>query len=109
MNSTTAWVLLILSGLVDIAWAASVKMSAGYTRPGWALASLLLLFVFVYALGRALEVLPIGTAYVVWTGIGAVGTVVIGIVVFNEPAGMMRLLWIAVTLAGIIGLKVTSQ
>jgi len=109
MSTTSAWVLLILSGLVDIAWAASVKMSAGYTRPGWAVASLFLLLVFVYALGRALEVLPIGTAYVVWTGIGAVGTVVVGIVVFGEPAASMRLLWIAITLMGIIGLKMTSQ
>lgn len=109
MSTTSAWVLLVLSGLVDIAWAASVKMSVGYTRPGWAVASLLLLLVFVYALGRALEVLPIGTAYVVWTGIGAVGTVVLGIVVFGEPAASMRLLWIAITLMGIIGLKMTSQ
>jgi len=109
MNSTTAWILLIVSGLVDVVWATSVKMSAGYSRPGWVIASLIFLAIFIYSLGRALQVLPIGTAYVVWTGIGAVGTVAIGMAVFGEPAGMARIFWIAVTLIGIVGLKITSQ
>ncbi|MGX9445581.1 DMT family transporter (plasmid) [Nitrobacteraceae bacterium UC4446_H13] len=100
---------MIFSGLVDVAWATSVKMSAGYSRPGWVIASLILLAIFIYSLGRALQVLPIGTAYVVWTGIGAVGTVAIGMAVFDESAGMTRILWIAVTLIGIVGLKITSQ
>jgi len=63
---------------------------------------------FVFSLGRALEVLPVGTAYVVWTGIGAVGSVALGVVMFNEPATASRLCWVAVTLVGILGLKATS-
>ncbi|MFG1423494.1 DMT family transporter [Roseixanthobacter liquoris] len=108
MSAGAAWLLLLLSGLVDVAWAASVKMSDGYSRHGWTAASLALLFVFIFSLGRALEVLPMGTAYAVWTGIGAVGSVALGIALFGEPATASRLLWIAVTLVGIVGLKITS-
>jgi quaternary ammonium compound-resistance protein SugE len=109
MNTSYAWVLLVFSGLVDIAWAVSVKMSAGYTRYSWTVASLVLLFVFIYSLGRALEVLPMGTAYAVWTGVGAVGSVLIGIALFNEPATAARLFWIAVTVIGVVGLKMASS
>lgn len=108
MSTNNAWALLVFSGLVDVAWAASVKMSAGYTRLGWAVASVALLLLFIFSLGRSLQVLPMGSAYAVWTGIGAVGSVALGIVVFREPATAARLLWIAVTLVGIVGLKTTS-
>ena len=108
MSNGVAWILLILSGLIDVAWVASVKVSEGDTRPYWATASVVLLALFVFSLGRALEVLPVGTAYVVWTGIGAVGSVALGVVMFNEPATASRLCWVAVTLVGILGLKATS-
>lgn len=108
MNTNHAWALLAFSGLVDVAWAASVKMSAGYSHLGWATASLVLLFVFIFSLGRALQLLPMGTAYAVWTGIGAIGSVAVGIALFQEPTSGARLLWIAVTLVGIVGLKTTS-
>lgn len=103
-----AWMLLILSGLLDVAWAVCVKMADGYTRTAWSVLSLILLAAFIYALGRALQVLPLGTAYAVWTGVGAVGSVVVGILVFREPATFVRLFWIALTLSGIVGLKLTS-
>jgi len=109
VNSAAAWTLLLLSGLADVAWAASVKMSAGYSRLGWTVASFVLLFLFVVMLGRALEVLPMGTAYAVWTGVGAVGSVAIGIALFGEPPSPLRLLWVAVTLVGIVGLKMTEK
>ena len=109
MGSATAWILLILSGLLDVAWAMSVKMAAGYSRLAWSVLSFVLLAVFIYALGKALQVLPLGTAYAVWTGIGAIGSILVGIVIFSEPATFVRLFWIAVTLSGIVGLKLTSS
>ena len=76
------------AGLLDVAWAISMKYAEGYTRPGWSVLSLALLLAFVYLLGRTLEVLPVGTAYAVWTGIGAVGTAALGMLLFGEPAGV---------------------
>ncbi len=103
-----AWILLIVSGILDVCWAISVKMADGYSRLAWSILSFVLLAAFIYALGRALQVLPIGTAYAVWTGIGAVGSILVGIVIFREPATFLRLFWIAVTLSGIVGLKLSS-
>jgi quaternary ammonium compound-resistance protein SugE len=104
-----AWALLIVSGVIDVAWALSVKTADGYSRPAWSILSLILLVAFIYTLGRALQVLPLGTAYAVWTGVGAIGSIIIGIVVFREPAAFIRLFWLAVTLGGIIGLKLSSS
>lgn len=109
MGTGMAWALLILSGLLDVAWAISVKMAEGYSRLSWSLLSFALLAAFIYALGKALQVLPLGTAYAVWTGIGAIGSIVLGIVIFREPATFVRLFWIVVTLSGIVGLKLTSS
>ncbi|WP_244434187.1 multidrug efflux SMR transporter [Azospirillum sp. B506] len=108
MGSAMAWALLILSGILDVAWAVSVKMADGYSRPAWSLLSFVLLAAFVHALGKALQALPLGTAYAVWTGIGAVGSVVVGIAMFHEPVTFARFFWIAVTLGGIVGLKLTT-
>lgn len=108
MTQPVAWTLLIVSGLLDVAWAISMKQAQGYTRWGWSLLSFVLLAAFVYLLGRALEVLPVGTAYAVWTGIGAVGTAALGIVLFDEPAGVLRLASIVLVVSGIAGLKLAS-
>lgn len=107
MSQSLAWGLLVLSGLLDVAWAVSMKYAEGYTRPAWSLLSFLLLGAFVYLLGRTLEVLPVGTAYAVWTGIGAVGTVLLGILLFQEPVSLLRLGSIALVLFGIVGLKLS--
>lgn len=107
MRQTTAWLLLIASGLVDVAWALSMKKSDGFASPGWSIVSLILLAIFVTLLTKALQVLPVGTAYAVWTGIGAAGSVMAGMVFFAEPATASRLLWIIVVVIGIVGLKVT--
>lgn len=108
MSQSLAWMLLVVSGVLDVAWAISMKYAEGYTRPGWSLLSLLLLGAFIYLLGRTLEVLPVGTAYAVWTGIGAVGTAALGIVLFNEPLSVVRLGSISLIVVGIAGLKLSS-
>ena len=108
MSTAWAWAMLVASGLVDVAWALATKKADGFREPGWAFVSLLLLALFVGLLTKALQVLPVGTAYAVWTGIGAVGSVGAGILLFGEPADATRLLFVTVTVVGIIGLKVAS-
>lgn len=108
MTTGWAWIALIASGVVDVAWAFAMKKADGFRDLPWALISVALLVVFVVLLVNALEVLPLGTAYAVWTGIGAVGSVLVGIAVFHEPATAARLFWIALVLAGIVGLKTAA-
>lgn len=109
MSNGLAWCLLIVSGLLDVAWAVSMKFSDGYTRPAWSLASLAALAAFVWLLGRALQVLPLGNAYAVWTGVGAVGSVLMGVWLFGEAITAARLGFIALIAVGIVGLKLTSS
>ena len=108
MTTSWAWSALVLSGLVDVVWALSMKKADGFREPVWTSVSVVLLVIFVALLIKALEVLPLGTAYVVWTGIGAAGSVLVGILVFGEPTPAWRLLWIALVIVGIIGLKTSS-
>lgn len=105
MSQSVAWLLLIVSGLLDVAWAIAMKYAEGYTRTGWTALSIVLLIAFVYLLGRVLEILPVGTAYAVWTGIGAAGTVLLGIALFGEPISLMRLGGVAFIVIGIVVLK----
>jgi quaternary ammonium compound-resistance protein SugE len=105
MTQGMAWILLMISGLLDVAWAVSMKYADGYTRPGWNILSLLLLGAFVYLLGRVLEVLPVGTAYAVWTGIGAAGTVLLGVMLFGESMNLIRLGGVTLIVVGIVALK----
>lgn len=105
MSPALAWLALVAAGLLDVAWALSMKQAQGYTRLGWSLLSLALLGAFVYLLGRALQALPLGTAYAVWTGIGAVGTVLAGALAFGESLDVPRLLGIGLVPAGIVVLK----
>lgn len=109
MTKNLAWMLLLASGLLDVAWAVSMKYAQGYTRLGWSVVSLALLAAFVYLLGRSLEVLPVGTAYAVWTGMGAIGTVLLlGTLLFHEPLNALRLACIVLIVVGIAGLKLSS-
>lgn len=108
MIQSVGWFYVAATGLLDVAWALSVKKADGFSNPYWTAASLLILAVFVYVVAKALQLVPVGTAYAVWTGIGAAGTVVAGIVFFAEPATAVRLFFIAVIVTGIVGLKVTS-
>jgi quaternary ammonium compound-resistance protein SugE len=108
MTPTLAWAALIVSGLIDVAWALAMKKADGFAKPLWSAISLALLAIFVFLLTKALQVLPVGTAYAVWTGIGAAGTVIAGIVLFGEPVSALRLLFVALVVIGIAGLKMAS-
>lgn len=103
----TAWWLLLAAGGLDVLWAASMKLSAGYTRPAWTLVSIAALAGFVILLGKVLTVLPVGSAYVVWTGIGAAGTVLLGALLFGEPLTSARMLGIGFVVGGIVLLRST--
>ena len=108
MSTSWGWIYLVASGVIDVAWALTMKKAQGFANPAWTAASLILLAAFVYLLTRALQVLPVGTAYAVWTGIGAAGTVLAGILLFAEPVSANRLMWIAVIVIGIAGLNLSS-
>ncbi len=105
MSQGIAWTLLALAGLLDVAWAISMKLADGYTRASWTIVSVALLASFVFLLGRVLTVLPVGTAYAVWTGIGAAGTVIAGAWLFSEEIGIHKLCGILLVVAGIVALK----
>ena len=103
-----AWIYLTVAGLLEIGWAIGLKYTEGFTRllPSlWTIASMIL---SVVLLGLALKTLPVGTAYAVWTGIGAVGTAALGIYLFAEPATALRLISIGLILSGIVGLKLVT-
>jgi quaternary ammonium compound-resistance protein SugE len=103
-----AWVILFVAGLFEIAWAVGLKYTQGFTRPWPTVATAAALVASMALLGLSLRTLPLGTAYAVWTGIGSVGTAVLGIVLFREPATAMRLACIGLIVAGIVGLKLAT-
>jgi quaternary ammonium compound-resistance protein SugE len=108
MSQPLAWTALIVAGLLDVGWAIAMKYAQGYTRLGWSLISLLLLAAFVFLLGRALQALEVGVAYAVWTGIGAAGTVLMGVLLFGETLSLIKIAGIALVLAGVAALKLAS-
>jgi quaternary ammonium compound-resistance protein SugE len=103
-----SWLVLVLAGLLEIGWAVGLKYSHGLTRLWPSVATAVALVGSMGLLALAMRTLPLGTAYAVWTGIGTVGTAVLGIVLFREPATAMRLACIALIVAGIVGLKLAS-
>ncbi len=100
-----SWLLLLLAGLFEVAWAIGLKYTNGFSRPLPTLLTLSAMGVSVLLLAMAVKQLPLGTAYAVWTGIGAVGTVLMGIWLFNEPATLARVLCLLLIIGGILGLK----
>jgi quaternary ammonium compound-resistance protein SugE len=100
-----AWVLLLVAGLFEVAWAIGLKYTQGFTRLVPTLLTLASMVASVGLLGLALKDLPVGTAYAVWTGVGAVGTAILGVVLLGEPATLARMGCIGLIVAGIIGLK----
>ncbi|AWK86938.1 quaternary ammonium compound efflux SMR transporter SugE [Azospirillum thermophilum] len=100
-----AWITLFFAGLFEVGWAVGLKYTEGFTRLWPSLFTGLAMLVSVLLLGVALKSLPLGTAYAVWTGIGTIGTALLGILLFGEPAGALRLACIALIAAGIVGLK----
>jgi quaternary ammonium compound-resistance protein SugE len=100
-----AWVILIVAGLFEVAWAASLKSTEGFTRLWPSIVTILAMVISMGLLGIAVRTLPVGTAYAVWTGIGTVGTVIAGILLLGESASFTRLLCLFLIIAGIIGLR----
>ena len=103
-----AWILLIVAGLFEIVWAIGLKYTDGFTRPLPTAGTIAAMVISVWLLGIAMKTLPVGTAYSVWVGVGAAGTVVLGIILFKEPANALRLASIGLVIAGIVGLKVAT-
>lgn len=103
-----AWVTLIIAGLFEVGWAIGLKYSEGFTRPWPTTWTIIAMLVSIWLLGIAMKSFPVGTAYSVWVGVGAVGTVILGIVLFDEPANPARLISVALIIAGIIGLKLAT-
>lgn len=103
-----AWFLVVISGLLEVGWAIGLKYSQGFSRPLPSVLTVLGMLASFALLTIAVRQLPIGTAYAMWVGIGAVGTALLGIVIFREPASAARLLCLVLVVAGIIGLKLTT-
>ena len=103
-----SWLLLILAGLFEIGWAIGLKYTEGFTRLWPSIGTALAMIVSLALLGIAMKSLPVGTAYAVWVGIDAVGTVILGIVLFGEPANTLRLVSVALIIGGIVGLKLAT-
>ena len=103
-----SWLILVVAGLFEIGWAIGLKYTQGFTRLWPTLGTVGAMVISVGLLGVAMRELPVGTAYAVWTGIGAVGNVILGIVLFGDPANAPRLVCVGLIVAGILGLKLTS-
>ena len=103
-----AWTLLVIAGLFEIGWAIGLKYTEGFTRLWPSVWTVTAMIVSVALLGLALKSIPVGTGYAVWTGIGATGTAILGIVLFGDPATALRLACIALIVCGIVGLKLAS-
>src|SRR5262245_56697322 len=103
-----AWVLLFIAGALEVAWAMGLKATAGFTRPIPTILTLLAMAGSILLLARAVQVLPIGTAYAVWVGIGAAGTVVFGIILYGESMSALKIVSMVAVLFGIVGLKLSS-
>lgn len=109
MSTTWAWVILFIAGLFEVCWAIGLKYTEGFTKLVPSVFTLGTLAASMYLLARASQVLPIGTAYGVWVGVGALGAAVLGIVLFNEAASPMRLFFLGLLLVSIVGLKLTTK
>jgi quaternary ammonium compound-resistance protein SugE len=108
LETEMAWIILFVAGLLEVGWAIGLKYTDGFTRLWPTIGTAAAMVVSLVLLGVALKSLPVGTAYAVWTGIGATGTAILGIVLFGESAAAGRLLCIGLIVAGIIGLKLLT-
>ncbi|MBB6611236.1 multidrug efflux SMR transporter [Pontibacter sp. Tf4] len=103
-----AWVYLILAGICEIGWAFGLKYSEGFSKPVISVVTVVVMILSFVLLAQAMKELPLGTAYGIWTGIGAAGTAILGIVFLNEPRDLIRILCILMIIAGVVGLKIFS-
>lgn len=104
-----AWIYLAVGGLLEVVWATAMKYTEGFTRLLPSLVTVAAMLVSLWMLSLAMKTIPLGTAYGVWTGIGAVGSVLVGMFLLGEPRDALRLLFVAMIIGGIVGLKVTSR
>lgn len=103
-----AWIYLVVAGMFETVWAIGLKYTEGFTRLGPSIGTVTAMIVSFWLLAQALKTIPMGTAYAVWTGIGAVGTVVFGILFLGEPSHFVRILCIVMIVGGIVGLRLFS-
>ncbi len=103
-----SWAILFAAGLFEVGWAIGLKYTDGFTRPWPTVGTVIAMMISLGLLGVAMKSLPVGTAYAVWVGVGAVGTAILGIVLLGEPASAGRLLSLALIVAGIVGLKLAT-
>ncbi|MGE7991448.1 quaternary ammonium compound efflux SMR transporter SugE [Pseudomonas sp. NPDC089554] len=104
-----SWIILFFAGLFEVGWAVGLKYTDGFTRPLPTALTVGAMVISLGLLGLAMKELPLGTAYAIWTGVGAVGTVIAGIILFGESMALVRLLSVALIVAGLIGLKVSAS
>lgn len=104
-----AWGILFIAGLLEMVWALFLKQSEGFTRPGPTIGFVISLFLSMFLLAQALKTLPVGSAYAVWTGIGAAGTAIVGMLWLGESRDILKLVSLVMLVAGIIGLRITSS
>ncbi|WP_288377393.1 quaternary ammonium compound efflux SMR transporter SugE [uncultured Pseudomonas sp.] len=104
-----SWIILFFAGLFEVGWAVGLKYTDGFTRPLPTALTVAAMAVSLCLLGLAMKELPLGTAYAIWTGVGAIGTVIAGIILFGESMALVRLLSVALIVAGLIGLKVSAS
>src|ERR687896_1824134 len=103
-----SWLYLVIAGLLEVVWAIGLKYTEGFTRLWPSVVTIVAMIASIWFLALALRTIPVGTGYAVWTGIGAVGTAILGIALFAEPATVARLICIGLIVAGLIGLKVVG-
>ena len=103
-----AWIYLLVAGVLEVGWAVGLKYTDGFSRLVPSVLTAGCMIASLGMLGLALKSLPLGTAYAIWTGVGTVGTVILGIALFGEPAGALRLVCIALIVAGIVGLRLAA-
>lgn len=103
-----SWLILFLAGLLETVWATGLKYSHGFSRPLPAIGTLIAMAASFWLLSLAMKELPLGTAYAIWTGIGAVGSVILGIILFQDPLTLPRIFCLGLIVAGLVGLKAVS-
>ena len=104
-----SWIILFFAGLFEVGWAVGLKYTDGFTRPLPTVLTVGAMVISLGLLGLAMKDLPLGTAYAIWTGVGAVGTVIAGIILFGESMALVRLVSVALIVCGLIGLKVSAS
>jgi quaternary ammonium compound-resistance protein SugE len=108
LSASLSWLILLIAGLFEVGWAIGLKYTEGFTRLWPTVGTVVCMTVSVLLLGLAMKTLPVGSAYAVWVGVGAVGTVILGIILLGEPASLARLVSVGFIIVGIVGLKLAS-